>query len=419
MHWNWSQLCGRGVESLTVWTHNDFAHCFELLTFVCTTHALFAVISAYYAGQHRHAVLRAVFLPRYWVLHVRFLCAILFFLLPVLFAVLTRTYLEIRMSLIDVGTVCVTSGSWLIHAVFVARLHFDLTRTLRGPSSLMISFFLTFASQGIQLRTIILDVSHHSKYLNKVEEYEGFISFTLYIVYSLTLIPSKRHTLVEGRNYSIQDIDTSTEDTSLLGNRNVSHTRYHTQSGNEQDGMPLGRAEEGTNCLSKLFFCWVNPLMLKGSRRKLSSPADLFVLPKPLDTAKIEDYFKSVISAYNTQSSATHSQPADVEFRGPDQSQDFIRKPLTLLGALNKAYGLHYYSLGILKLMADMLGFCGPVLLNLLVSYMENSMEPAQHGYLYAGGLFLSTFLVAMLSTHFTYQVQVRYNFEIIIYTAN
>ena len=415
MDWNWSQLCGRGVENLTVWTHNDFGHCFELLTFVCTTHALFAVVSAYYAGQHRHAVLRTVFLPRCWVLHVRLLCAVLLFLLPVLFAVLTRTYLEIHMSLIDIATVCVTSGSWLIHAVFVARLHFDLTRTLRGPGILMMSFFLTLASQGIQLRTIILHVAHHSRYLNKIEEYVGFVSFTVYVVYSLTLIPSKRHILAEGRNYTVQDIDASTEDTSLLGNTNVSHTTYGIRSRSEQDGISLGRAEGGANLLSKLFFCWVNPLMLKGSKRNLSSPTNLFDLPKSLDTAKIGDYFKSVISTYNTQSPVAHSQPADVAFRGPHESQ----KPLTLLGALNKAFGLHYYSLGILKLLADMLGFCGPVLLNLLVSYMENSMEPAQHGYLYAGGLFLTTFFVAMLSTHFTYQVQVRYNFEITIYSVN
>uniref|UniRef100_H2YA77 ABC-type xenobiotic transporter n=1 Tax=Ciona savignyi TaxID=51511 RepID=H2YA77_CIOSA len=48
--------------------------------------------------------------------------------------------------------------------------------------------------------------------------------------------------------------------------------------------------------------------------------------------------------------------------------------------------------------------FAGPILLNYLVKYVESN-EPTIHGCYYAGGLFLSSFIGALLSTHFDYQV--------------
>ncbi|KAH9493041.1 Multidrug resistance-associated protein 7 [Bulinus truncatus] len=57
---------------------------------------------------------------------------------------------------------------------------------------------------------------------------------------------------------------------------------------------------------------------------------------------------------------------------------------VTLSKALNKAFGVEYYSLGALKLLADSLGFAGPVLLNYLVSFIENKDEDIYEGYLFA-----------------------------------
>ena len=74
---------------------------------------------------------------------------------------------------------------------------------------------------------------------------------------------------------------------------------------------------------------------------------------------------------------------------------------------MNKTFGLEYYSLGILKLLADLSGFAGPVLLNLLVSYIENKSEPESHGYLYASGLLLATLFGSLCSTQFDYLVQI------------
>ena len=48
----------------------------------------------------------------------------------------------------------------------------------------------------------------------------------------------------------------------------------------------------------------------------------------------------------------------------------------SLLKALSKAYGLPYLLLGIIKLVNDILNFAGPLLLNVLIRYLETPSEP-------------------------------------------
>jgi len=48
----------------------------------------------------------------------------------------------------------------------------------------------------------------------------------------------------------------------------------------------------------------------------------------------------------------------------------------SLLKALFKAYGLLYLFLGIIKLVNDILNFAGPLLLNVLIRYLETPSEP-------------------------------------------
>lgn len=59
-----------------------------------------------------------------------------------------------------------------------------------------------------------------------------------------------------------------------------------------------------------------------------------------------------------------------------------------------------------LQLLADGLGFAGPLLLNALISYMENPSEASWHGYIYAAGLFFSTLTASLLTAHFDYLVK-------------
>ncbi|NXR89260.1 MRP7 protein, partial [Hypocryptadius cinnamomeus] len=134
-------------------------------------------------------------------------------------------------------------------------------------------------------------------------------------------------------------------------------------------------AEDGESWLSRFFFTWMNPLMKRGYQQKLNQPQDVYVLPHQLQAARVCDR--------------------------PHHAQGAVR----LLSVLHAAFGLRFYTLGLLKLAVSLLNFSGPLLLNLLVNFMESRQEPLSHGILYALGLFAGSFLGALLRSQFRYEM--------------
>ncbi|NXB08256.1 MRP7 protein, partial [Cnemophilus loriae] len=134
-------------------------------------------------------------------------------------------------------------------------------------------------------------------------------------------------------------------------------------------------AEDGESWFSRFFYTWMNPLMKRGYQQKLNQPQDVYVLPRQLQAARVCDR--------------------------PHHAQKAVR----LLSVLHAAFGLRFYTLGLLKLAGSLLDFSGPLLLNLLVNFMESRQEPLSHGVLYALGLFAGSFLGALLRNQFSYEI--------------
>ena len=66
----------------------------------------------------------------------------------------------------------------------------------------------TISSSPLQLRTVILHVINASPYLNQVETYVTYVTTALYVVYTLTLVPSRRPRLTHLHySLSIEDAD--------------------------------------------------------------------------------------------------------------------------------------------------------------------------------------------------------------------
>ncbi|KAF6033651.1 ABCC10 [Bugula neritina] len=166
----------------------------------------------------------------------------------------------------------------------------------------------------------------------------------------------------------------------ITGTNDVSYRTFTAQ-------QATTRGEDG-NILSRLFFWWVQPLMKRGKLGFIQTADDVFLLPKSLDTQKVASKFYSNLCQ-------------------AQQDHQVNGKPLnTLMAALHRTFGLEYYALGVMKLLADGLGFAGPLLLNALISYMENPSEVVWHGYMYAAGLFASTLAASLLTAHFDYLVK-------------
>ena len=184
------------------------------------------------------------------------------------------------------------------------------------------------------------------------------------------------------------------------------------------DTSKLDASEDKANILSLLSFWWVEPLMKRGDLGLLEKPEDLLQLPKSLETSNLRATFQKVLQRYRRDHSSASSQTSslkpsrscgagveDIEDTNQQQASEAEesetstllhsltgstqreprRKPgsesgngrgggskISLFWTLNRAFGLHYYPLGLLKLLADGLGFAGPLLLHALVSFMEN-----------------------------------------------
>lgn len=132
------------------------------------------------------------------------------------------------------------------------------------------------------------------------------------------------------------------------------------------DDNILGDADDDANFLSRMVFFWVNPLISKGIAGRLRKIDDLFDLPSSLNIANLTETFHQSIE--NSKS---------------------------LFVALHKSFGREFYSIGLLRLIADMSGFSGPILLGGLLTSSDDEDEntTSYKPYLYALGLFGSTML--------------------------
>ncbi|XP_074845818.1 ATP-binding cassette sub-family C member 10 isoform X2 [Carettochelys insculpta] len=177
-----------------------------------------------------------------------------------------------------------------------------------------------------------------------------------------------------------------------------------------------GVAEDGESWLSRFSYTWMNPLMKRGYQWMLNRPQDVYLLPQRLQAARVHEHFyscwqekaalrqeaeKTVSSTSSIITKSDGTGAASPSLRNPSDTQQTVQ----LLSVLHAAFGLRYYSLGLLKLAGSLLSFTGPLLLNLLVGFMESHQEPLSHGVLYALGLFAGSFLGALLRNQFSYEV--------------
>jgi len=134
---------------------------------------------------------------------------------------------------------------------------------------------------------------------------------------------------------------------------------------------------EDSATITELFtFSWLNPLMKRGYHSLINDLNDLCVLP-------------SIILS----------------------SCSILEHHQQLYRSLFSIFGRSFCLLGVLKILGDGLAFGGPIFLNQLISYMEESRESEQQerdlrrGLSLALTLILTVSLASFLNTHFTYRI--------------
>ncbi|NXJ48792.1 MRP7 protein, partial [Spizaetus tyrannus] len=352
-------LCGTSPEDpLPVWVHGSIGHCFNQLTLNVIPHVILAVVSACFLGTPRSGS-RVPCKPG-WGCRIAASSVLAgLFLADTIPATISQQELgPVYLEVLANGTATLT---WLTHGLALLMLCRSIHGSTRGPVALALLTLLPLPSFIITL------VWYYQSGTAWSPPHPAASSrFTILCLQLASLLV-----------YVISYLFPTTGRQDFLSiNRSCQQDQLISEP-----GIPVPDqqrvAEDGESWLSRFFYVWMNPLMKCGYQWELNQPQDVYVLPRQLQAARV-----------NALDSSHRAQEA-----------------VQLFSVLHAAFGLRFYSLGLLKLASNLLGFSGPLLLNLLVNFMESRQEPLSHGVLYALGLFAGSFLGALLRNQFSYEV--------------
>lgn len=387
----WKSFCGHH-DNIQPWYHGDIGHCFEHVAIVLPIHTILAAVTVFHIAQTRRtSVYDGAYLPCH--VRLRLLVTLCLAITPGAQVLLIYYINNSKPCALDVLNICVLTVCWLLQSVYVYRLKFMFWISYRGPTVNIAVYLSLLMSVCFEVYSSIIFVLQR-RYL--IESYCLFITFGLHLLYVLTLTCKGHRVHYSGLLQNA--INVSPSETETLVRHYDSYGSVGVQAGQ------LSYAEDGSPCLSRLTFYWVLKLMVKGRNQRISSSDDIFLLPDRLNTQKVTSLFSMCLE--------TKQNTCNEMLSGSSESQPYVqihrrRHKHLLLSALYQAFGKEYFSLGILKLLADAAGFAGPILLNLLVSFIEEKTEPMYYGYVYASCLLFSTFIGSILSTQFDYNVKV------------
>lgn len=350
--WNWTEFCSTGINPFAN-NSNDLLPCFQEIVLQIPIYTIFATISAYNFGYYTRSVLRDELQLRLFYLRIG--VTVLLAQFPI-WKIFVFHHTGVKLYAADVLVVATECVMWAVHVGYLLSARRFGSLSHRGSLCMNVTWLAVFVLDVVWLHTSV--------------SYDwwpwSLMTVIFDIFYALTLIPRGNAVFSTSSRHS-----SNREDESLLGNR---YTYFHF----DLNETHLGHAQDEASYTSRFIFNWVNPLIAKGVAGGLKKIEDLFDLPDSLNISRISERLQICIS----------------------QSK-------TLFWALHKGFGLEFYLIGILRFIADIAGFAGPLLLGgLLQNRKENDNTGADWSpYLYALGLCGTTWLSAICGTHFNWRM--------------
>ncbi|XP_034827291.1 ATP-binding cassette sub-family C member 10 [Maniola hyperantus] len=395
--WKWEYMCG--PQGLIPWndTTKDIGMCFQELFFQIPIYFIFAITSAYYVGLRKDWVVREKTQER--SITLRSFVALALFSIPIIHMYIIISDDRFRLYPIDyfaAGAACI---SWLVHFGYVIALKHRLGQSSRGPISQLVLWSLTVLFSIIELRSNILTGAPTSL---------DIAILCCHFVYFLTLLPAS-------------DSRPTFYSPCLVGSQH-SHSEYTPLLPQGDEGV-LGTAMQGANWWSKLCFTWVDPLLQKGFENKLQDLEEVYDIPARYRCtyvgARMDKALIGNVDNYQQFTEVPHEPFIGPGYGATSETYPQSSTPVTptsrvllrpirrqnvsLFRALHSCFALQFYGIGILKLISDMAGFGGPILLNKLVTFVEDDSIDQHYGYIYAATLLAVTIISALFNVHFTW----------------
>uniref|UniRef100_A0A8C6BBI9 ATP-binding cassette sub-family C member 10 n=1 Tax=Monodon monoceros TaxID=40151 RepID=A0A8C6BBI9_MONMO len=346
-----AQLCGTSaLQPLPVWEGDTTGHCFTQLVLSALPHALLAVLSACHWGNPRWV--ETGYIPRCspgW--RVRLASSFLLSIFPLLdlFPVVLPPGAGPGPIGLEVLAGGMATVAWISHSLALWVLAHSPHGRSRGPLALTLTAFLPAPA-------LVLTLLWHCQRGTLLPPLlPGPLSRLCLLILQLAAL------LAYGLGWAVPGRP----------------QEPWAQEPLLYEGQEPEVAEDGESWLSRFSYAWLAPLLARGARGELRQPQDTCRLPDRLHPTYLARVFQA-------------------------QWQEGTRMWRALYGAL----GQRYLALGLLKLVGTMLGFSGPLLLSLLVGFLEEGQEPLSNGLLYALGLAGGAVLGAVLQNQYGYEVR-------------
>ncbi|XP_041988661.1 ATP-binding cassette sub-family C member 10 [Aricia agestis] len=400
--WRWEDVCGPG--GLRPWneTTKDFSMCFQELFLHVPVYFIFAISSSYYIGLRRNWVIREKTQERAIMFRSFAVLALVFTPIIQIYVLLTNN--KSALVPIDYFSAGACSLCWVAHFSYVLVLKHRLGQSARGPIFQLLLWGVTVILNVIALRSNIISGESLSFEV---------ANLCFHAVYFLTLLPSS-------------DSRPTYYSQCLVGSQHRHNEYTPLLPGIDED--VLGTAMQDANIFSKIAFCWVNPLLKKGYENKLNDLEELFDLPPQYRCsyvgARIDRALIGNVDNYQQFAEVPHepfigsgygatgeTRPENISTPVTPTSRVLVRpqrrQNVSLLRALHTCFGFQFYAIGLLKLVSDMAGFAGPMLLNKLVIFVEDTSIDQHMGYLYALTLLGVTLTSMIFNVHFNWLMSV------------
>ncbi|XP_072938675.1 ATP-binding cassette sub-family C member 10 [Epargyreus clarus] len=399
--WKWEDMCG--PMGLQPWndTSKDFGLCFQELFLQIPLFFIQAIVAGYFIGYRKDWVIREKAQEQAIIWRSFFVMALVFIPIIELYILITdKLYIIYPVDYFTAGAACL---SWLVHFGYVLALKHRLGQSARGPTCPLLLWGLSVLLNVIALRSTIIN-----------EIPIGFNVATLCVhgLYFITLLPSS-------------DSRPTFYSQSLVGSQR-SNSEYTPLLPNMDAGV-LGTAMQGLSWWSKITFLWVDPLLQKGLENKLKDIEELHDLPATYRCsyvgARMDKALIGNIDNYQQFAEVPHEPFIGSGYGAVGETRPQASTPVTptsrvlltpqrrqnvsLFRALHSCFALQFYSIGLLKLISDMAGFAGPILLNNVVRFVEDESIDMHYGYAYAAALLTAAVVGALFNVHFNWLMSI------------
>jgi ATP-binding cassette subfamily C (CFTR/MRP) protein 10 len=351
------RLCGAN-GSLDILQSGYISSCFIQLFVICPIHAILAAVNVFYIAKQQ----RNPFCALVKLLRTVQLLSVLVVLLVITQVACSLAGLEVYHSVSYFLSLAFIAFAWLLTSIYMQRKN-------RPPFLLCTLLVLSWGSTVVEFSTLIFRICSENEDINgkhdRVENYCTVIqllfqTFAIIIVIWLRVKSTPNEAVNQLLHRGIQAEGSETD--RLLGSENY-HV-YYSGLSKQPSSNELTKVDENSGLFSSMTFWWVYKLMKKGLVGNLKNAEDLFYLPTSLSTKEIAVSFQRILQELHKSLLAnSDNNSKEMQSNGTEH---------LLLKALHKAFGVRYYSIGILKFVGDCLGFAGPLLLHALVAFMEN-----------------------------------------------